>query len=316
MSDDLQLSVKLLRRIKAVLDVLMANPMTHAEIRLNELYDHLRRDPQIHAAMPTSRATSQFLRSMHQQGLMKQVIPNYRVDTFTHEMYQWYFFRDTGKMALTSSAIPAPSAAEEEVADEVELFPIALDAAGFLRLWRSFVTLNGLDKQWEARNWTELTIGAPTSEGAGSPFGEYVVGRFAPVACRYWKEDRGYDLVLSLTPLHSVATPPEGWKDFYPAVPDVVVEQELSPLTSWMEMGKLIRTRAKLKVLLTYTEDPDVETRSVDQFTRMINEANAHWGEDPRTTYLLIVGSKPAQDPVWKAWTFSGSAIGPQVLGS
>ena len=92
--DALPASIKLLRRIKSVLDRLMSDPLTAAEIRLNELYDHLRRDPDILAELPTPKVCSQFLRSMHQQGLMKQVIPNYRVDTFTHEMYQWYFFRE------------------------------------------------------------------------------------------------------------------------------------------------------------------------------------------------------------------------------
>ena len=59
--------------------------------------------------------------------------------------------------------------------------------------------------------------------------------------------------MLSANPKHSQARPPEGWKGFYPAVPDVVIEQELTALTAWMEMGKLVRTRAKLKVLITFT---------------------------------------------------------------
>lgn len=99
MDEELTQSIKLLRRIKMVLDKLMSASMTKSEIRLNELEEHLRRDPVVHAALPTPKAISQFLRTMHQQGLLKQVIPNCRVDTYTHEMYQWYFNRDTSTPA-------------------------------------------------------------------------------------------------------------------------------------------------------------------------------------------------------------------------
>jgi hypothetical protein len=89
-------SVKLLRQIKVLLDRLMRDPGTNSEIRLNELYDHLRRDPLIHGELSTPVAVSQFLRAQHQDQLMKQIIPNYRVDTSDHRAYQWFFHRDTG----------------------------------------------------------------------------------------------------------------------------------------------------------------------------------------------------------------------------
>jgi len=296
MNEDLQRSVKLLRRIKAVLDRLMSDPLTAAEIRLNELYDHLRRDPAIHEDIPSSRAMSQFLRAMHQQGLMKPVIPNYRVDTFTHENYQWYFFRGTGSEAPVVKPV-------EEVQERPPLRPC--DPAGFLALWRSFAEHAALAANWNARNWTELTIGRPMSVGEGSPFGDHVV-RYAGGTWRYWKEDHLFDLVLTERADHSLAAPPEGWKDFYPAIPSIVLEQELNMPTSWWEMGKLIRTRAKLKVLVTYPENDEAAYKLAEAFASLIGEANACSAEDPNTRYLLLVG---LEETVWKAWVMTPSGI-------
>lgn len=80
--------------IKAVLDQLMNDPGTGVEIRLNELYDHARRVPQIAAAFPTPKSFSQFLRAEHNNLRMKAVIPNYTVDTFIHSHYEWKFHRE------------------------------------------------------------------------------------------------------------------------------------------------------------------------------------------------------------------------------
>lgn len=294
MNEETQRQVKLLRRIKVVLDRLMSDPLTAAEIRLNELYDHLRRDPVIHEEIPSSRAMSQFLRAMHQQGLMKQMIPNYRVDTFTHENYQWYFFRGSGQGPSTAPSVMA--VAERKAAH-------LTDPATFLATWLAFVEHADLAANWNARNWTELTIGRPLSAGEGSPFGDLAV-RHGGGNWRYWKEDQQFDLVLTEQPDHVLAAPPAGWKRFYPAVPDIVVEQELNPSTCWWEMGKLIRSRARLKVLLTYTEDEAAAMDLAADLTSLLSQASALHPEADATRYMLVVGLAPT---AWRTWVFTAS---------
>lgn len=94
MDEETLRSIKLLKQIKKVLDTLMHASGTKTVIRLNELTEYLLRDPMIREAMPTPKAISQFLRDQHQQGILKQLIPNCHVDTSNHTMYQWYFNRE------------------------------------------------------------------------------------------------------------------------------------------------------------------------------------------------------------------------------
>jgi len=126
MNEEQKNAIRVLRRIKAVLDKLMNDPSTRVEIRLNELYDHLRRDPEISDLLPNPIRMSQFLRAQHQEGVMKQVIPNYRVDTSTHEMYQWYFFRERKDVDSVEQLEPelkdAPLEMTVEFQDDVPTF--------------------------------------------------------------------------------------------------------------------------------------------------------------------------------------------------
>lgn len=284
-----QRNFQLLRRIKQVLDRLMADPLTPAEIRLSYLYDHLRRDPAIKQELPTSRAASKFLRPMHDSGFMKKVIPNYRVDTSRYEHYEWFFHRDKG----TTEGDPR-TAKDGKVGDPDS-------PNGFHQLWTEFSDRARLAEHWSAGRYTELVIGAPRSEGTGSPFGDHFLARTG-APWRYWKEDGSMDLVLSRRPQHAAAAPPEGWKDFYPVVPEIVLEHENDAASSWWEMGKLVRTRAQLKVLVTYAEEDADQLALAKQFGRLIAEAREAWPEHDRTAYLLLVGSKPATRVHWHAW--------------
>lgn len=83
----------------------MNDPGTGVHVRLNELYDHARRDLLVQRALPTSRAFSQFMRAEHNSMRLRSVIPNYTVDTFVHERYEWFFHREV-------VAIPAEGKAD------------------------------------------------------------------------------------------------------------------------------------------------------------------------------------------------------------
>lgn len=95
----------LLETIKRILDGIMNDPGTGVQIRLTELYDHARRDAAIAQAFPSPKQFNQFMRAHHQRGVLKQVIPNYTVDTSVHTHYEWYFHRQV-------AVVPAGPAAE------------------------------------------------------------------------------------------------------------------------------------------------------------------------------------------------------------
>ncbi|MCB9251723.1 MAG: hypothetical protein H6605_04610 [Flavobacteriales bacterium] len=94
--------IKLLRHIKSILDELMKDRYTHIEIRLNELYEYLEHDDLLLQEFPNAHSISRFLRAQHLYGIMKQIIPNYRVDTSDFRRFQWYFSKEvTPKLANT-----------------------------------------------------------------------------------------------------------------------------------------------------------------------------------------------------------------------
>jgi hypothetical protein len=86
--------IKLLRHIKTILDELMKDRYTHVEIRLIELYEYLKHDELLLQEFPNTYAISRFLRAQHLGGIMKQIIPNYRVDTSDFRRFQWFFSRE------------------------------------------------------------------------------------------------------------------------------------------------------------------------------------------------------------------------------
>lgn len=89
--------LKNLKLIKECLDKLMANRGTAVEIRSNELYDHISKNPVLRKSFPTPGMFNHFLKTHHNDDILKQIIPNYRVDTSNKDYYQWYFFKEIKK---------------------------------------------------------------------------------------------------------------------------------------------------------------------------------------------------------------------------
>ncbi len=83
--------IKMLRLLKGRLDLLMSYRDTPVEIRSNDLYDFAMKEPTLKVFFYSQKAFNQFLRKMHDSGVMKQIIPNYAVDTSNHRFYQWRF---------------------------------------------------------------------------------------------------------------------------------------------------------------------------------------------------------------------------------
>ncbi|MET4142038.1 hypothetical protein ABIB30_004431 [Pedobacter sp. UYP1] len=93
--ESLPLEFKILRRIKMKLDKLMSDRGTPVEIRSNFLYDYIIKDEDLKKVFTSQMMFNQFLRAQHNGGNLKQIIPNYKVDTSNHIHYQWHFYKDT-----------------------------------------------------------------------------------------------------------------------------------------------------------------------------------------------------------------------------
>lgn len=61
-------------------------------LRLSDVYDHIRRVEELKEVFATPILFSRFMRRMHNEGILKQFITNFNVDTANHRKYQWYFY--------------------------------------------------------------------------------------------------------------------------------------------------------------------------------------------------------------------------------
>lgn len=86
-----------LKRIKARLDKLMSDRGTPIEVRSTALYAYSIGDEHLKTIFPDHKSFNHFLRIQHAKDILKQIIPNYRVDTSNYKHYQWYFYKETHK---------------------------------------------------------------------------------------------------------------------------------------------------------------------------------------------------------------------------
>lgn len=89
--------IKNLRGIKKCLDYKMSKAHTPVEIRATDLYDEVKKNTVLQERFPTPRDFNRFLRLQHDKGVMKQIIPNYYVDTTNSWSYQWKFRKEVEK---------------------------------------------------------------------------------------------------------------------------------------------------------------------------------------------------------------------------
>lgn len=95
--ENLHEEIKILKRIKERLDKLMCDRATPVEIRSNSVYECIVKDEHLRRLFRNQTMFNQFLRRQHNNDILKQIIPNYRVDTSTYIHYQWYFFKEINK---------------------------------------------------------------------------------------------------------------------------------------------------------------------------------------------------------------------------
>ena len=85
--------IKLLVTIRDQLNQYFADAPTKVELRSTELYDEIRKNKALKERFPHPVLFNRFLRKQHQEGVLKQIIPNCKIDTFNTDFYQWYFHR-------------------------------------------------------------------------------------------------------------------------------------------------------------------------------------------------------------------------------
>lgn len=96
--------LSLLFTIKRVLERLMADPGTGVYVDVAELYDHARRKSPVAKAFPSAKALSRFLRTQHEKGILKQVIPHYSENVFNDAQFDVRFHRERGTMGTGPKA--------------------------------------------------------------------------------------------------------------------------------------------------------------------------------------------------------------------
>ncbi|MGL4581551.1 MAG: RNase H family protein [Flavobacterium sp.] len=85
--------IKLLVTIRDQLNSYFADQPTKVELRSTDLYDEIRKNKALKERFPHPVLFNRFLRKQHQEGILKQIIPNCKIDTYNTDFYQWYFHK-------------------------------------------------------------------------------------------------------------------------------------------------------------------------------------------------------------------------------
>lgn len=85
--------IKLLVTIRDQLNNYFADQPTKVELRSTDLYDEIRKNKALKERFPHPVLFNRFLRKQHQEGILKQIIPNCKIDTYNTDFYQWYFHK-------------------------------------------------------------------------------------------------------------------------------------------------------------------------------------------------------------------------------
>ncbi|MDR2221830.1 MAG: hypothetical protein LBE34_03725 [Flavobacteriaceae bacterium] len=85
--------IKLLVAIRDQLNRYFADQPNQIELRSTDLYTEIRKNKGLKERFPYPVLFNKFLRRQHQEGILKQIIPNCTIDTFNADFYQWRFHR-------------------------------------------------------------------------------------------------------------------------------------------------------------------------------------------------------------------------------
>ncbi|MDR0228464.1 MAG: hypothetical protein LBI72_05300 [Flavobacteriaceae bacterium] len=85
--------IKLLVAIRNELNRYFESQKELQILRSTDLYDLIKKNKGLRERFPFPVLFNRFLRRQHQEGILKQIIPNCSIDTFNEDFYQWCFHR-------------------------------------------------------------------------------------------------------------------------------------------------------------------------------------------------------------------------------
>lgn len=85
--------IKLLVTIRDHLNDYFKNHPMITELRSIDLYNVIHKNKTLKERFIYPVLLNRFLRKQHQEGVLKQIIPNCKIDTYNTELYQWCFYR-------------------------------------------------------------------------------------------------------------------------------------------------------------------------------------------------------------------------------
>lgn len=94
---ELSKAVDLLKKISTEIDEFFKTTNLASNARSTDIYDFASRNEVLRKEFPTGKDFSRFLRKMHQEGVLSQVIRNHVVDISNPNYYQWWFYRKERK---------------------------------------------------------------------------------------------------------------------------------------------------------------------------------------------------------------------------
>ena len=90
---ELSKAVGLLKMISSEIDEFFRTSNFVGNARSTDIYDFARRKEVLRREFPTGTDFSRFLRKMHQEGVLRQIIRNHIVDISNPIYYKWWFYR-------------------------------------------------------------------------------------------------------------------------------------------------------------------------------------------------------------------------------
>ncbi|WP_158797528.1 hypothetical protein [Pedobacter sp. L105] len=95
---ELSKAVGLLRMISIEIDEFFNTNNFVVTARSTDIYDAIRKNEALRSEFPTGKEFNSFLRKMHQEGVLNQIIRNHIVDISNPIYYKWSFYRKESKM--------------------------------------------------------------------------------------------------------------------------------------------------------------------------------------------------------------------------
>ena len=94
---ELSKAVGLLKMISREIDEFFRTTNIVGDTRSTDIYDFARRKEAFRKEFPTGTDFSRFLRKMHQERILSQIIRNHNVDIANPNYYKWWFYRKEAK---------------------------------------------------------------------------------------------------------------------------------------------------------------------------------------------------------------------------